>query len=220
MPAQQWGASQGDVDAVDQAAISAARKWGVGRLRLLVAAGLREKFDRQRVRLNDAIAAASADGLRTECRRMLAAYAALDAAAVAAGAQARPDAWEIVLDDNTILTFVRSDADAARFPLDGFKREVWGLDEVAKLIAMHPEISAVKRRFGAHVESIRRAVEEPVPATAGGDFPHVDLDDVFGSQSDAGRHNVTQVGSQSDAERHNVTQDVTSASADPQSGFE
>lgn len=177
---QQWVTSQGDVDGVDQAAIAAERKWGAGRLRLLVSAELRAKFDRQRVRLNEAIAAGSASQLAAECQRMRYAYDVLDKAATAAGAQARPDAWEVVVDDDVILTFVRSDADAARFPLDGFKREVWGLDEVARLIAEYPAIRAAKRRFGAHIEAIRRAVEDPVPAASTADFPHVDLDDVFG----------------------------------------
>jgi len=178
--AQQWVAGQAGVDEVDAMAIAAERKWGVGRLRLVVPLALRQKFDSQRVRLNDAIAGASNEVLAVECRRMCSAYKALDAAATAAGAQARPDAWEVVVDDDVILTFVRSDADAARFPLDGFKREVWGLDEVAKLIAEYPQIRAAKQRFGAHVESIRRAVEEPEAPQRAPAFAHVDLDDVFG----------------------------------------
>ena len=178
MSRSSWVADQNAVDEVDRLAIEAERKWGVGRLRLLVPLELRQKFDSQRARLNAAIASADSRRLAEECRRMCNAWRALEKAAEAAGAKASVDWWEIVGDDG-IITVVRTDDEIQRVPKDGFKRSVWSLEEIAKLIATHPEIKAIKTVFGtAYIEQIKRSIADPVPAGGGGDMPHEDLDEV------------------------------------------
>ena len=67
-------AIQGLVQSVDLLTDSLERKWGTGRLRLLVEDGLRERFDRQ-------------------WRKWQAAYAAQDLAAVQAHSEAMRRAW-------------------------------------------------------------------------------------------------------------------------------
>ena len=85
--------------------------------------------------------------------------------------------WEIVGEDGALVTVVRTRDEAARFPADGFRRSVWCLEEIAKLIASHPEIKACKEVFGdAYLEQIKRSIEDPVPAAGGGDLPYEDLD--------------------------------------------
>ena len=177
MSRRSWVADQNAVDEVDRLAIEAERKWGVGRLRLLVPLELRQKFDSQRARLNAAIASADSPRLAEECRRMCNAWRALEKAAEASGAKSRVDWWEIVGDDGIIITVVRTDDEIQRVPNDGFRRSVWSLEEIAKLIATHPEIKAIKAVFGtAYVEQIKRSIADPVPASGGGDMPHEDLD--------------------------------------------
>ena len=48
-------AGQAEIDEVDKVAIAMEKKWGRDRLRLVVGPDLREKFDRQRYLLNQAI---------------------------------------------------------------------------------------------------------------------------------------------------------------------
>ena len=50
------------VDGLDQVALAMERKWGVGRLRLLVSDFLRAKFDEQKDRLDAALATGSFEG--------------------------------------------------------------------------------------------------------------------------------------------------------------
>lgn len=178
MRREEWVRVQAVVDEVDSVAIASERKWGAGRLRLLVPLELRQKFDSQRVKLNDAIGGGSADQLATECRRMLNAYRALEAAAVAAGHKAEPEWHEIVGEDGVLYTFVRSATEVDRVRIDGFNREVWSLEEVVAVLRLHPDIGALKRRFGARLEAIKKAVEDPVPFSSSGKFVDDDLDSV------------------------------------------
>jgi hypothetical protein len=53
-------AGRANIDGADAVAIEMERKWGCDRLRLLVSTELREKFDRQRFLLNQAICHRSA----------------------------------------------------------------------------------------------------------------------------------------------------------------
>jgi hypothetical protein len=57
------------IDGLDQVAIEMERKWGVGRLRLLVNELLRAKFDAQKDKLDAAIAANSLQYIRRSGRR-------------------------------------------------------------------------------------------------------------------------------------------------------
>ena len=73
-------------------------KWGVDRLRLLVSPELREKFDRQRYLLNQAIWHGELEAVRRESLRTVKAWLALDAAATAANKPPlQPLVWEVAV---------------------------------------------------------------------------------------------------------------------------
>src|SRR5258708_6557656 len=73
------------LDGADETAAEMEAKWGCDRLRLLVGPELREKFDRQRYLLNQAIWHGELEEVRRESNRMVAAWLALDRAAESAG---------------------------------------------------------------------------------------------------------------------------------------
>ena len=73
------------IDGLDQVAVEMERKWGVGRLRLLVSDLLRAKFDAQKDKLDAAIATNQEHYIRAQAEGMKRAWAALDKAASEAG---------------------------------------------------------------------------------------------------------------------------------------
>jgi hypothetical protein len=75
------------IDGADETAAEMEAKWGCDRLRLLVGPELREKFDRQRYLLNQAIWHGELEAVRRESGRMVMAWQALDRAAVAAASR-------------------------------------------------------------------------------------------------------------------------------------
>ena len=86
---------------------------GPAELRLLVSPELREKFDRQRYRLNQAIWHGDLEAVRREASRMIAAWVALERAAVAARALVMsPEVWEVRLEDGSVAAIVRSPEEA------------------------------------------------------------------------------------------------------------
>jgi hypothetical protein len=90
-------------------------KWGVGRLRLLVPAELREKFDRQRYLLNQAIWHGDLGDVQREAPRMARAWRALDAKATTLGQEPlSPVLWEIPLADGSVAVLARDNADASQ----------------------------------------------------------------------------------------------------------
>ena len=104
---------QAAIDGADAVAIDLEQYWGAGRLRLLVTAELREKFDRQRFRLQTAIKHGELQEVITEARRMTVAWWALDRAAKAAGsAPLSPLVWETSLADGTVPAPVVGSFDA------------------------------------------------------------------------------------------------------------
>jgi len=121
-------------------------KWGEGRLRLLVAADLRAKFDAQAAKLNYAEWHGTLDDLLTQCRRMANAWRALDRSATDAGhGPQEAGLWEVELPNGRLLRLARTDADARRAPAGG---TVWSLEEVARLIDMQPAaVLALKDTF-------------------------------------------------------------------------
>jgi hypothetical protein len=66
------------LDGVDETARQMERKWGVGRLRLLVGDVLRIKFDAQKAKLDAAIAADQETYIRAQAEGMRRAWLALD----------------------------------------------------------------------------------------------------------------------------------------------
>lgn len=178
----QWGQrgphvyleAKAHLDGVDALAAEMERKWGVDRLRLLVDAEMRERFDRQRVKLNHAIWHGDLADLQRECPRMCNAWRALDAAATAAGAEPLSVAlWEVALSDGTVITLVRDTVDAyalAREP-DGRRRQVWTLAEVARCIEAFPAVVKAKQTFPGAAVVASRPITDPVDDLGDDEIP-------------------------------------------------
>ena len=151
------------IDGVDALAVEMERKWGVGRLRLLVNDGLREKFDRQRLKMNHAIWHGDLDDVRTEAARMTTAWRALDQAATAAGAaHLSPVVLETALSDGTLIAIVRDNVDAAAVTADGRKAQLWTLEEVARVIEAFPAIVKAKELWPGAAVVATRTPDDPL----------------------------------------------------------
>jgi hypothetical protein len=170
---QPWSRSNGTyiagrayLDEADQTAAQMEAKWGADRLRLLVSPELREKFDRQRYKLNQAIWHGELEAVRQESMRMVKAWLALDKAAEAAGAgKLDPQVWEIALEDGSVAAIVPSADHARRVVADGRQVQVFTLEEIARLLHAFPAIVKAKNVFpGSTVTAVRRSVDDPLDA--------------------------------------------------------
>lgn len=169
---------QAEVDELDLVAIEMEGKWGVGRLRLLVDVPLREKFDRQRYLLNQALWHGELQDVITQARRMIAAWRALDRAAEAAGkAHLDTEVWEVAMPSGAVAAIVRDPHQAAKVAAQDRAVRVYTLDEIGRLIEGFPEILAAKQVFpGATVERVRSRVTDPLDAVPDSKAP---IDDVL-----------------------------------------
>jgi hypothetical protein len=168
------------LDGADETASEMEAKWGCDRLRLLVGPELREKFDRQRYLLNQAIWHGELEAVRRESNRMVAAWLALDRAAVSNGkAPISPLVWEVPLEDGSVAAIVRDYADAHAVVAEGRKVSVFTLEEIARLLSNYPDIAKAKLVFpGAEITAIRhRSVDDPLKGIHDTDLP---LDDPIG----------------------------------------
>lgn len=163
------------INEVDIAARKVEKKWGIGRLRILIDNELRDKFDRQQVKFKMAMANGDLANLKVQATRMRNAYAAADNAAHQSGCDPAPEAWEAVMSDGTLLKVVRSDLEAWSVNASETPMEVWTMQEVVRLIETQvDEVRALKRRFkGAVLESLRVAKTDPL---SGPRKPFVDDD--------------------------------------------
>jgi hypothetical protein len=167
---------QAEIDDLDVLAAAMERKWGCDRLRLLVPVELREKFDRQRYLTNQAIWHGDLEAVRTQARRMQAAWRALDKVATEAGSTTLPpEVWEVTLSDGSVAALVREDWQASLVSGDGRFVRVFTLAEVGRLLAGSPAASfaaAAKVVFpGATVVHVRSNIGDPlnrVHDTSGG----------------------------------------------------
>lgn len=171
------------IDGADETAAEMEAKWGCDRLRLLVPPELREKFDRQRYLLNQAIWHGELEAVRREAGRMVNAWLALDRAATAAGKQPLdPQVWEVTLVDGSVAAIVPDVASAHRVVSDGRQVVVYTLDEIGRMLSQWQAANAAKLTFpGATVTAVRRSVDDPLNAIHDSDEP---LDDPI---SDVGR---------------------------------
>ena len=167
------------LDGADETAAEMEAKWGCDRLRLLVDAGLREKFDRQRYLLNQAIWHGELEAVRRESNRMVAAWQALDRAAVAAGAAPlAAQVWEVPLADGSVAAIVPDDANAHAVVAEGRKVAVYTLEEIGRLLSAYPDLAKAKLVFpGAEITAVRRSVDDPLAAVSDTDAK---LDDEIG----------------------------------------
>lgn len=171
--------SPADVDAIgaaivglDRDARDLERRWGVGRLVILADDLLRERFIRQRRKLDQAIAEdAPASEVIPHVEATRRGWQALERAALAAGhAPKPPDVWEVRLSDGSVVAIARDNADASIASADGRQLTVYTLDEIARLIERFPQIVTAKRTFpGAIVEAIR--TRPPIDWDRGEDLP-------------------------------------------------
>lgn len=154
------------LDEADQTACEMEAKWGCDRLRLLVGPELREKFDRQRYLLNQAIWHGELEDVRRESMRMVKGWLALDAAAVAAGKRTQaPQVWEVALADGSVAAIVQNDLDAAAVQAEGRRVSVYSLEEVGRFLSAYPDIARAKAVFpGAEVVQIAKSVPDPLDA--------------------------------------------------------
>lgn len=164
------------IDGADETASEMEAKWGADRLRLLVGPELREKFDRQRYLLNQAIWHGDLEQVRHEAGRMVKAWQALDRDATANGKQSlSPQVWEIPLDNGGVAAIVPSNDHAHAVVAEGRQVAVYTLDEIGRLLSNYPDIARAKAVFpGATVTAIRRSVDDPLDAIHDTDSP---LDD-------------------------------------------
>ncbi len=154
------------LDGADETAAEMEAKWGCDRLRLLVGPELREKFDRQRYLLNQAIWHGELEAVRRESGRMVAAWMALDGAAEGAGAlKLNPVVWEVPLADGSVAAIVGDDAHAHSVTAEGRAVSVFTLEEIGRLLSNYPDIAKAKLTFpGATITAVRRSVEDPLKA--------------------------------------------------------
>lgn len=159
-------AGQAHIDGADAVAIAMETRWGAGRLRLLVSAGLREKYDRQRYLFNQAIWHGDLEAVRRESSRMIAAWQALDKAATNSRTpELASDVWETALEDGTVAAIVRTAEEAKAVVREGRKVVVYTLDEIGRMLTNYRAVTEVKEAFpGATVTQIRRSVEDPLDA--------------------------------------------------------
>ena len=149
------------IDGLGQVAVGMERKWGVGRLRLLVSDLLRAKFDAQKDKLDAAIATDQEPYIRAQAEGMKRAWAALDKAASEAGhLPLSAEVWECVLPSSgELVALVRTEAEAHHV---GREMRAFTLEEIGRLIeALGPTVLEAKRVFpGATVTGIRKAEGE------------------------------------------------------------
>lgn len=169
------------LDEADQTACEMEAKWGADRLRLLVGPDLREKFDRQRYLLNQAIWHGELEAVRRESMRMVNAWMALDRAAEAAGKpKLSPLVWEVPLEDGSVAALVRDAADAHAVTAEGRAVAVFSLDEIGRLLSIRDKalVDAKVVWPGAEVVAVRR-VSDPLDGIGDSDKGLDDpLDDI------------------------------------------
>ncbi len=142
---------------LDRAAHEMERKWGVGRLRLLVSDLLRAKLGAQKDKLDAAIETNRERCVRAQAEGMKRAWAALDHAATEDGhTPLSPEVWECVLPGSgEVVSITRTEAEAHHVCREC---RVFTLDEIAILIeALGETVIEVKRVFpGASVQRIAK----------------------------------------------------------------
>jgi hypothetical protein len=178
--------AQAFIDGADQLATAMEQKWGCGRLRLLVSPELREKFDRQRYLLNQAIWHGDLEAVRVQSARMTSAWQALDKAADVDGAEhLSPEVWEVTLADGTVAAIVQQDYFVPEVVRTGRAVAVYTLEEIGRILSHHTAVTEAKLTFpGATVEAVRRPSDplDNIPDTADGlDDPWTNEVSTYGS---------------------------------------
>jgi hypothetical protein len=180
-----WQASPGlyiagkeEIDPVDQLGVDMDLKWGVGRLRIMIAADnpeLANKFDRQRYLYSQAKQTGQLEDVRREARRMQNAWMALDRAAEAAGKpKADPAIWEVSIPcgslTGSVAVIVKDPTHYQKVVSDGRHKLVYSLEEIGRLIGANELVSLIKEAFpGAKVEAAIRPKDPIQPSLMKGE---------------------------------------------------
>lgn len=110
-------------------------RWGIDRLPDLVGQELRERFELQCDRLNKAIRECNADEVEKLVPVSCRAYAALERAAIEAGAkELTGEAFEAAIPSGGVLCITRSDYEAVKVAKERPDAVVWSVEEVARVI--------------------------------------------------------------------------------------
>lgn len=155
------------VEEHDEVAAAVERRWGVGRLELLVSPELRIKWRRQQDRLTSAIESGDEEQIRLACQATIRGYAALEREAEARGHDPlQVTQWEAETRDGPPLVIVRTQAEAhaatRRANHEGRKVQVWTVEEIGRVIHHLTAVSDIKAAFpGAEVIPMRRKGRGP-----------------------------------------------------------
>jgi len=124
------------IDGLDHVAHTLEKKWGVGRLRLLVPADLRARFDAQQQKVNHAIWHGELADVERETQRMVNAWKRLDhVAEVEVGAEKlSPVVWEAKMEDGRVLAFVRDSTEAWHVHQSGRRVTTYSMDQVVAIL--------------------------------------------------------------------------------------
>jgi hypothetical protein len=142
------------LDGVDETIAASERRWGVDRLRLLVADDLRARWDRQWRSWCRAVKANDLADIQKHGAAVRRAVAALEAAAAAAGAEPiSPEVWETTYEGRAIAV-VRTSAEAYAVATQGRGLEVWTLDELVRVALPRTEIVAAAKQTFAGAEVV------------------------------------------------------------------
>jgi hypothetical protein len=146
-----------ELNRLDALAREMERKWGVGRLPLLVADDLADRFFSQHRKTSIALRSPDPKQAITEIGRMVNAWKRLDAEAERLGAPAlRPFVIEAMAKDGTVIAIVRDFDEAGVVQTDGRTVKVYAASEIARLIEAMPTIASIKEIFrGARVKETR-----------------------------------------------------------------
>lgn len=163
------------LDRLDFTATTLERRWGIGRLRLLVDDILRAKFDRQARLLDEVLwnTNSRSPEILTQIDAMCRGWNALDRAATDAGHQPMPPTWgEALGPDGKLFMLVADNADASQiaYQAAGRNAAVFTFAEVGRLLTAWPAIATAKAEFpGATVTELRP--RRPIDWQQGDDIP-------------------------------------------------
>jgi hypothetical protein len=146
-------------------------RWGVDRLVWLVGGDLRDRFEQQMDLLNAAIDKCD-PSIEHEVEVTLRGVAALEAAAIAAGA--KPLTGEYIegrMPDGRVIAITATGYEAGKVKRDNREMVVYSVDEIGRIIEGlnkdAPVVDAIKNAFaGAEVQSVK-----PVPANLDDEIP-------------------------------------------------
>lgn len=164
-PAARWQKSHGMfitgqsmIDEVTLLANQMESKWGAGRLRLIVGADLRDKFDRQRYLFNQAIHFGELEDVRQQSGRMANAWKALDRAASDAGLTIMlPEVWDHISEAGTVYAFVRNRDDAKVYQREGRAVQLYTVEEICRILDAQSLLQSVKEAFeGSEVVGVQK----------------------------------------------------------------